>query len=204
MAKGKKLISPPSRTHFIRPTSDRAREALFNILGGHVRGARVLDLFAGTGALGIEALSRGAEYAVFIDHNHKALKVIEKNIRFCLPQVVITRHLQQTSECCNQALLHKSSPSATVLKRDSTRNLVMDGCSFDLIFLDPPYSKGLALQCLKNIDQLTMITTNCIIVVEESSKVRFPESVGGLHLFDQRRYGSSSFWFYHGAGTKSI
>jgi len=84
-AKGRKLYGPAGGDHkpVIRPTSDRAREALFNILGPAVIGAAVIDLFAGTGALGLEALSRGAAYAIFVDNYGKALEIISKNIDWC-------------------------------------------------------------------------------------------------------------------------
>src|SRR5665648_882230 len=83
-AKGRKLFTPPARETIIRPTSDRAREALFNIIGGQVQGASVLDLFAGTGALGIEALSRGAKNVCFVDFHPQALDLIRRNIQICM------------------------------------------------------------------------------------------------------------------------
>ena len=83
-ARGRKLFTPPPRETLIRPTSDRAREALFNIIGARVQGASVLDLFAGTGALGIEALSRGAKNVCFVEYHPQALDLIRRNIQICM------------------------------------------------------------------------------------------------------------------------
>lgn len=168
-------MSPPARSRHIRPTSDKCREALFNILGDRVTGAIVLDLFAGTGALGLEALSRGAEHAVFIDNNPAALSIISKNCTICLGN-------------------HPSS--VTVLKRDLKKPLKLEQYCFDLIFMDPPYSKGLALHCLKRLSSDIQITPEATLVVEERGNVDIPETAHNFVLVDRRNYGDTSFWFY--------
>ena len=195
-AKGRKLVAPPAHSNFIRPTSDRAREALFNILGNQVKDALVLDLFAGTGAFGLEALSRGAKHVVFIDNNPRALTIIERNIRICLQETADPGQLQQNDKSGNQAALRKLSSFVTVLKRDLKKVLTLDEIRFDLIFLDPPYSKGLALHCLQNIVGSTLAAAGSLIIVEERSKEILPESLDDCELIDQRRYGDTGFWFY--------
>lgn len=195
-AKGKKLVAPPAHSNFIRPTSDRAREALFNILRNRVEDAQVLDLFAGTGAFGLEALSRGAKHVVFVDNNPKALAIIKKNIRICLQQTDRTDQHQQNKKVVGHAPSGKSSSSVTVLKRDLKKRLHLNKPCFDLIFIDPPYSKGLALRCLKNIMRSKVATANSLIIVEERSNEILPESLDDLTLTDQRRYGDTAFWFY--------
>ncbi len=195
-AKGRKLIAPPGRTNFIRPTSDRAREALFNILGKQVEDTLVLDLFAGTGALGLEAMSRGARHVVFIDNHPQALAIIKKNIRICLGETATPRQLQRNEKSGNQTTSGKTISSATVLKRDLRKRLSLDESCFDLIFLDPPYSKGLALHCLKNIVESIFTTAGSLIIVEERSNEILPKSFNDFTLADQRPYGNTSFWFY--------
>src|SRR5210317_1413655 len=122
-------------SHPIRPTSDRAREALFNIIGEEIRDAVVLDLFAGTGALGLEALSRSARRAVFVDSSSQAVRLINKNIDLC-----------------------GFSDRTLVLKRDLSKGLYflekqLPESEFSIIFVDPPYRKGLGAIMLDEIEK---------------------------------------------------
>ena len=179
-AKGRKLFTPESGTSksHIRPTSDRAREALFSILGPFVPGAIVLDLFAGTGALGLEALSRGANHAVLVDNFQKALNLIHRNVDLC-----------------------GFSEMATVLKRDIRKGLFfLKKASphkyFDLVFLDPPYGKKLGNTLLLELSNSSFLQRDGVVVVEDYYMENFPEQSGLLQLFEQRRYGDTSFWFY--------
>ena len=162
----------------IRPTSDRAREALFNILGFQVLEARVLDLYAGTGALGLEALSRGAKTALFVDNNPKAIALIQRN-----------------GEVCG------FSGQLQVLKRDVGRGLsflpgLAPGSGFNLIFIDPPYGKGQGERALQNLTALGVVADNAVAVVEDNARENLPERIGCLRLIDQRRYGENGFWLY--------
>lgn len=163
---------------FIRPTADRARESLFNIIGREVENATVLDLYAGTGALGLEALSRAAEWAVFIDNCPLALKTIKKNIELC-----------------------GFSDNSLVLKRDITKTLLhlskkISGIAFSIVFVDPPYRKGISTGVLKNLAESDLLARRALVVIEEDAAADLPLNATGLTLVDQRRYGDTGFWFY--------
>lgn len=135
-----------------RPTTDRIKETVFNMLQNDIQGSSFLDLFSGSGAIGIEALSRGARSAVFVDNNREAIKCIEENLN----------HTKFT----NQARVI-SSESVTALRR-------MEGKDhFDIIFMDPPYEKELereVLECLLNSD---ILTEDTIIIIEASKETTF-------------------------------
>ncbi|WP_227287005.1 16S rRNA (guanine(966)-N(2))-methyltransferase RsmD [Boseongicola sp. H5] len=154
----------------LRPTSDRVRESLFNLLvnGGYgdpLGGARVLDLFAGTGALGLEALSRGASHATFVDDGAVARALLRENIGLCQAQGV-TR----------------------LFRRDATRLGEVPGKPFDLVFLDPPYGKGLGERALASAQAGGWLAPGALIVWEENTPPVLPE---GVALLDQRRYGDT-------------
>jgi 16S rRNA (guanine966-N2)-methyltransferase len=153
----------------LRPTSDRVRESLFNVLmggryGDPIRDARVLDLCAGTGALGLEALSRGAAHATFVDSGKPALKLINANIA----------KLRRATDC-------------TVLTGDVTR-LPSAGAACDLVFLDPPYGKGIGAQALISAKSAGWIAPDALIVFEENIAQIAPM---GFQTLDQRRYGDT-------------
>ena len=129
-ARGRRLKTP--ETYDIRPTTDNVKEALFNILQFDVEGRRVLDLFAGTGQLGIEALSRGAKSAVFVDADRDAVRIVRENLKLC-------------------------GLSAEVRQQDAL-SLLRQGGVYDLIFVDPPYDAGLyrpVLETIKSVDNLS-------------------------------------------------
>ncbi|MBI5559602.1 MAG: 16S rRNA (guanine(966)-N(2))-methyltransferase RsmD [Deltaproteobacteria bacterium] len=177
-ARGRRLSSPRTGTFDIRPTSDRAREAVFNILAGLVAGARVLDLFAGTGALGLEALSRGAKSALFVDSGQSAISLIRANIQLC-----------------------GFSAQTLVVKRDLSRSLfflqpLAPAGGFSLVFVDPPYKTRLAEKIIAQLAEGEMIRAGGTLVVESSSGDKLPESVSVFSLADQRVYGEAGFWFY--------
>ena len=178
-ARGRKLLSP--QTDQIRPTCDRVREALFNILGPHLQGALVLDCFAGTGAIGIEALSRGAAFVLFTDQSLEAGRLIEANLRGSIPQP------RAAFERINLATAPTLGPLSRHLP-DSTR--------FDLIFMDPPYRKDLALRTLTMIDRDGILAPDGLVVVEEHCRVKLPESIGTLLVTDHRSYGETGLWFF--------
>ena len=164
--------------HLIRPTADRAREALFNIIGQEVKGATVLDLYAGTGALGLEALSRSAKQAVFVDNNPQAVQLIEKNIELC-----------------------GFSDRSLILKRDLSKGLYflakqLPETKFSVIFIDPPYRKGLSSTMLHEIGKTNLLSLDVLVVAEEDALLQLPSKVTALWLVDQRRYGETGLWFY--------
>lgn len=187
-ARGRRLFSPGSRGggQSIRPTADRAREALFNILGwDFVDGAQVLDLFAGTGAFGLEALSRGAKEAVFVDHSALALDLIQKNITAC-----------GFSDRAH-VIRHDLLKSLFFWQKAGDKSMGQEGAPlFDLIFLDPPYRQGLCEALLAGLQGQGMLNDGAVLVFEDDSKQTLPERVGSLRLYDQRTYGDTGFWFY--------
>ena len=173
-AKGHKLKTIRGIT--TRPTSDRVKESLFNIIAGYVAQAEVLDLYAGTGSLGIEALSRGAMNAVFVDRDRLAVSVIKDNL--------LHTRLMDRAEVINAA-------AAAALEGLSAR-----GKSYDLIFLDPPYNKGLIPETITRICRLNILTPGGIIVSERSREDEVPEAVGCLKVLRNQRYGDTVLTFY--------
>lgn len=187
-AKGRKLFTPPPQERCIRPTSDRAREALFSILGDRVFGATVLDLFAGTGALGIEAFSRHARFVVFIDNNSLALQLIKKNILLCFKEYSGDRGLRVMNHDLSRGLLQKQLPEET-------------HSGFDIIFADPPYSRELSFSVLDIINKSSLLRPNGLLVVEERNNVVLPQSLSNLDQTDRRLYGETAFCFYRSNRT---
>ena len=167
--KGKKLYSV--RDTSIRPTADRLRESIFNILSQRVLNAMVLDLFAGTGALGIEALSRGAESVVFVDNRKTALSVLRRNIDSCMLDQkanIVKWNIRQNLNCIRSKKQH-----------------------FDLIFLDPPYDKNLIKPTLFNLDKSNSLKNKARIVAEHSFLEPIPTDFIAFDLLDQRKYGKT-------------
>lgn len=179
-ARGRKLFAP--RNMDIRPTSDRAREALFSILADRVEKALVFDFYSGTGALGIEALSRGARGAIFFDDSRTALETTQKNITL-LPANVQPPLLK--------LIKHDLSKSLPI------RQLDMLGLGpADLIFADPPYSKGLAEGFLQQMSTTTLLQPNGILVIEERSNEELTKETTRFILKEKRVYGETAFWIY--------
>jgi 16S rRNA (guanine966-N2)-methyltransferase len=168
--KGRKLYS--IRGTAIRPTADRLRESIFNIISSCVPDAVVLDLFAGTGALGIEALSRGAESAIFVDNSKEALSVIKNNIKSCT--------------------LDKR---AKVIKWDIKKNLnclkLTPPGFFTLVFLDPPYNQNMIKPTLLNLDHSKSMKKEAVIVVEHAPVESIPSEFIAFEVTGQRRYGKT-------------
>ncbi len=174
--RGKKLYSVPG--NLTRPTADRVREAVFNILASDVLEARVLDLFAGTGALGLEALSRGAEDVVFVDNHQLPISVIKKNINACRVETV-------------------SRVFRSDLRYDTNR-ISTSGAVFDLVFMDPPYNQGLIEPPLAWMDALGLLKRDAIVVVEHTPFEPIGEKILPFVVKDQRKYGKTlvSFLLY--------
>ncbi|WBU53569.1 16S rRNA (guanine(966)-N(2))-methyltransferase RsmD [Paracoccus sp. SCSIO 75233] len=153
----------------LRPTSDRVREAMFNLLinsiGLELDGIRVLDLFAGTGALGLEALSRGAARIAFVDDGAKSRALLRENIEKA-----------------------RAMGSTDVWRRDATRLGPNRSAGYGLIFMDPPYGKALGEAALRSAEEGNWLADDAVIVWEESNP---PEQPAGFRLLDQRRYGDT-------------
>lgn len=165
----------------IRPTSDRVREAIFNILGPRVRDARVLDLFAGTGALGLEALSRGASHGIFVDAAPEACTIIQENIARC-------KITKKAFLILHDLILHPLP--------DSLRTNL-----FDLIFLDPPYTRGYVELILEKEFFLELLAPKGIIVTEQSHKETLAHSLNGLDIYRQKKYSNTIVSFIRKSGN---
>ena len=172
--KGRNLVSPSSRE--IRPTADRLRESVINILvhayGNPFQGARVLDLFAGTGALGIEAISRGAAFALFVDNAAEARALLRNNVE-ALGLGGVTKVFRR--DATNLGPAHPLEP-------------------FALVFLDPPYAKGLAEKALASLRDGGWLTPAALLVVEEAKAAAFV-SPEGFDELERRVYDDTEFVF---------
>ena len=159
----------------LRPTSDRVRESIFNLIiggrfGDKLENCYTLDLFAGTGALGLEALSRGAKSVVFIDNGQHAIQLLRKNISIC-----------------------DVENKAKVIRADATKKLpTLCKKSFDLVFIDPPYGKGLGQQALKILRECKLLNNETVIILEEGQQIK---SIENFSIEDCRRYGSTHAHF---------
>ena len=155
----------------LRPTSDRVRESIFNLIiggrfGNKLENCCTLDLFAGTGALGLEALSRGAKSVVFIDNGQHAIQLLKKNISIC-----------------------DVENKAKVIRADATKKLPrLFKDNFDLVFIDPPYGKGLGQKALKILEKCELLNNETLIILEEGQQIN---SVESFSIQDCRRYGDS-------------
>ncbi len=172
--KGRRLKGEADKR--VRPTSDKVKAAIFNILPDDFSTSAVLDLFAGTGGLGIEALSRGAQLAVFVDSSRQAFNTIKDNLKLC-------RMMDQ-----GQVLTKKVSPALKLIAEK--------GSLFDLVFMDPPYEKSLAGPALELLGRLSLLGPDAIVVVEHSDKEPLQDAYGELVLKDKRNYGSTWVSFY--------
>jgi len=174
--KGRKLA--PFKGMGIRPTSDRIRESIFSILSHRVQGSVVLDLFAGTGALGIEALSRGAKAACFIDHHPQAVALVKKNVDICSMTErtsIIQWNAADNLNCLRSMPWH-----------------------FDLVFMDPPYGQNVLLPTLSNLCRSGRLEHEARLILEHSVGESLPPIHPPLYLQDQRKYGKTlvSFLLY--------
>lgn len=162
-----------------RPTLDRVKEALFNILQNDIRDANVLDLFSGSGALGIEALSRGAKFCVMADKSGDAIKIINKN-------------LQKT----------KLEENAKIIKNDYIKTLESLNQKFDLIFIDPPYAENIAVNAINHITRLNLLSDDGIIILETDEEERELENLQktNVNVYDLRKYGRVKLIFLNRKG----
>jgi 16S rRNA (guanine(966)-N(2))-methyltransferase RsmD len=167
--KGRRLHSVPGLE--TRPTGDRIREAIFNIVGPALAGATVLDLFAGTGAVGIEAISRGAGFGVFIENNRKALEALHRNIQAC-----------------------GLGERTRIIRWDASRNLnclESEGMKFDWVYMDPPYAAHLVQPALAHLLDAGCLASGAGIVVEQDARAEPAGTTPPYRLQDRRRYGKT-------------
>ena len=152
-----------------RPTADRVKEALFSIIQFEVSGAKVLDLFGGSGQLGIEALSRGAKSAVFVDAGEQACKIIKENLKRC-----------------------KLENQSTVIKCDYMEFFKRNREQYSIIFLDPPYAEVFLETALKIVSEIDILTNSGIIVCERPFDKTLAGEVPGLVRYRDYRYGKAA------------
>jgi 16S rRNA (guanine(966)-N(2))-methyltransferase RsmD len=172
-SKGRKLTTPKNLS--LRPTSDRVKESIFNILREGIEGRMVLDLFAGTGNLGIEALSRGAKKVIFVEKGRHALNLIQRN----LAQFGLERRSEVLPIDANRAI--------GILKRR--------GKTFDLIFMDPPYEKGLIERTLTKLNSHPIYDRDSILVIEHHRRELLSPGIYGWNLIRQRQMGETVIAF---------
>jgi len=178
-AKGCKLKAPEGLQ--TRPTADRIKETMYNILSPELIDADVMDIFSGSGALAIEALSRGARYAAIIDNDKQSISVIKENLK--------KTRLSSESRLMEEDAFH----AMEILSRE--------GYSFDIIMMDPPYGQGLVQQTIKKILEYGLIKPDGIIMAEQGSdeKIFLTE---GLHVFKEKIYKTMRLIFYRAEGVK--
>lgn len=173
--RGRRLLVPKGQG--VRPTADRVREALFNLTGQDLRGVRVLDLFAGTGAVGIEALSRGAEEAVFVDNSPRVLGVARKNLERCKLE--------------HRAQLHRHD-----LRRGLPPGMAAPKGSINLVFLDPPYGRDLVPPLLTVLGQCGFLDREALIIAETGAGEALQQQEGSLQLLESRAYGDTGIHLF--------
>lgn len=167
--RGRSVATRPGKA--IRPTSGRVREAIFNLLQNRIDGARVLDLFAGAGALGIEALSRGAAFVLFVDSSGTARRIIERNLR----QLEIEERGRVF--CCEAG--------------KAVEALSQNGEKFQVVFMDPPYGQGLAHAGLQAVADGGILAQDGVVIVEHDKREQLAGEHGILRLKTKKRYGDT-------------
>ncbi|MCI8303029.1 MAG: 16S rRNA (guanine(966)-N(2))-methyltransferase RsmD [Lawsonibacter sp.] len=175
-ARGRRLKEPQGME--TRPTTDKVKESLFNIIQFEVEGRRVLDLFAGTGQLGLEALSRGAEHCVFVDQRREAAALVRENIKLC-----------------------RFEDRAQVVQEEAQWFLRSCKERFDVIFLDPPYGTNLLEQCVEKIARFDILREHGIIVCESKAEWSAPALETPYETGREYRYGQVKLTVCRRAGS---
>lgn len=177
IAKGTKLKSIDNLS--TRPTLDRVKEPLFSIIQNYIDGANVLDLFAGSGALGIETLSRGAHHCTFCDKSFQSIEMLKENIKKT-----------------------KMEEKSTILNQDYKKCLEEQNKAFDIIFIDPPYKLNIAVDSIKRILKLKLLQKGGIIILETDEEKRELEELEEVQVevYDIRKYGRVKLLFIHERG----
>lgn len=171
---GRRLKAVPGMK--TRPTTDKVKEAMFNIIGPYFDGGKVLDLFAGSGGLSIEAVSRGAEKATLVDRQYQAIKTIKENI-------AVTKEAERFE----------------VLKGDANKmllKLAKDKRTFDYIFLDPPYKEQQIIELMQKLSDLALLNDDALIICETDQQAKLPAEVPNFAFIKQADYGITELTFY--------
>lgn len=172
--RGRRLSGPEGTT--LRPTSDKVREAIFSILGDHVPGGRFLDLYAGTGAVGIEALSRGAAAVTFVESDPTAVQLLQKNL--------------QTCQLLNHAQIHVGQASAFLQRNDWW------GGPYDVLFADPPYAALDEVDILIHAWKPGLLSEHAAMMIEQDSRATLPASIDHATLLRRYQYGDTALYLY--------
>ncbi|WP_296645186.1 16S rRNA (guanine(966)-N(2))-methyltransferase RsmD [Romboutsia sp. 13368] len=172
--RGLKLDTPKNED--VRPTTDRVKESLFNIINPYIIDSNVLDLFAGTGSLGIECLSRGALSATFVDVSKDSINIVKSNVK--------------------KSRFENESTILNIDFKSAIDRLKMQNEKFDIIFMDPPYYKNMFIDALSNIDNSNLLSEDGIIVVEHDTKDKFIDKIGRLEKTKEKKYGNTTLTFY--------
>lgn len=173
-ARGRNLKAVPGTN--TRPTTDKVKEAIFSMIGPYFDGGNVLDLFAGTGGLGIEALSRGMDAGVFVDADRKSIEIVRENLRG-------TGMSERAEVYCNDS-------------RRAIKKLGERAMKFDLVFLDPPYKQTDMNEWIERMEQHDLFGEQAVAVVEHDAKVGYPEAVGTFRLAKRAEYGDTAVTVY--------
>jgi 16S rRNA (guanine966-N2)-methyltransferase len=181
-AKGRVLKAVPGMN--TRPTTDKVKEAIFSMIGPYFDGGLALDLFAGTGGLGIEALSRGLGKAVFIDIEKKSLETVQQNL--------------QATGLSERAEVYRND-AARALKLLAKREL-----QFDLVFLDPPYRMKVIADLIQQLDEKGLLHSEATVVVEHEAKDILEQNIGSLLQYRRADYGDTAVTIYHRVGEPMV
>ena len=173
-ARGLKLNTP--KNDDVRPTTDRVKESLFNMINSYMMESDILDLFAGTGSLGIECLSRGANKCVFVDSSRESIAIVKSNIKKARVE--------------NESIVLNSDFKSAI------NSLAHKNAQFDVIFMDPPYYKNMFSDALSSVDDKNLLKEDGIIVVEHDTKDEFPDTIGRLYKTKDKKYGNTTITFY--------
>ncbi len=170
----------------IRPSQDKLRKALFDYLGGNLTGLRFIDLFAGSGAVGLEALSRGCHELIFVENNHRHAAVIRDNLA--------SFGIRYAEDMAAPVSVWTSDAFAAV------KMLASKGRTFDLVFADPPYRQQLGKKILKTLGAHDIVKPNSYVIIQHDRKETLPSQEGSVMLIRERRYGTSLLSIYHKSG----
>ena len=172
-AKGRRLCTP--KGFGVRPTTDRVKEAIFSMISPYIQESIILDLFSGTGSLGLEALSRGAKKGYFVDKSRKSIKLTQENIQ------------------------HMGFQSQSEIRLSDAVRAIEDfvslGIMFDIVFMDPPYGKGLVLPCMKAINKGKILNRDAIIVIEHDETEKI-EIIDHYRILKEKKYGNTFISVY--------
>lgn len=169
--KGHRLVA--FKAEHIRPTTDRVKESLFNKWSPYIEGSKVLDLFCGTGSLGLEALSRGADFVEFVDSNEKSLRILRENVKKL-----------------------KIENGIHITKRDALQFMKSSDQVFDLILIDPPFTKMMADQVLSALSESSILKEGGLVAIESGTKEHIKEDYGTLKLYDRKEFGDKTLSLY--------